>query len=115
MVERSNADLRRHRRLTLRILVDYFTDSGVRCDYATTLGAGGMFLECEPPLETGTRVKARFKLPGGDDYHEVEGYVVWRSGAPVPGRPSQPPGVGLKFTDQSAIARLARELERYQC
>ena len=114
MTDRSKAEMRRYRRQTLRILVDYFTENGVACDYATTLGAGGMFLECDPPLEAGCRVKARFKLPGCEEYHEMEGHVVWRSGEPEPGRPNSPPGVGIKFTDQTAIANLARELESYE-
>ena len=30
---------RKHRRLTVRILIDYLASGGVYCDYATTLGA----------------------------------------------------------------------------
>ena len=37
---KTNDDHRRHRRQTVRILVDYRSDRGHRCDYATTLGAG---------------------------------------------------------------------------
>jgi hypothetical protein len=52
----SNDNARRHRRQTVRILVDYLSDRGVGCDYATTLGAGGLFIECEEPLPMGSVV-----------------------------------------------------------
>ncbi len=50
----SKPNNRRHRRQTVRILVDYRSDRGVCCDYATTLGAGGLFIECEEPLPVKT-------------------------------------------------------------
>jgi Tfp pilus assembly protein PilZ len=111
MAERTNQDTRRHRRQTVRIMVDYVTDLGIRCDYATTLGAGGMFLESEEPLTVGMSIKARFKLPGSEVMHETEGRVVWRRDN---GRASQSVsagGVGVKFIDSDAISILARELE----
>lgn len=114
MAERSIEDTRRYRRQTLRILVDYQTQTGVGCDYATTLGAGGMFLETEGPLARGTTIKVRFRLPSSEDLHEIEGRVVWDSGAPESGRSVKPSGAGIKFVDQSAIAKLARELEDYE-
>ena len=71
---------RRFRRLTLRILVDYAAEGTMRCDYATTLGAGGLFIETDEPIDAGTRLKMRFRLPGGQDLHELEGRVVWKRG-----------------------------------
>lgn len=114
MAKRSTQNTRRYRRQTLRVLVDYLTDSGVCCDYATTLGAGGMFLETDEPLAVGATVKARFRLPKGDDLHEMEGRVVWRREPASPGQPIGSGGAGVKFTDQAAIQRLARELEDYE-
>lgn len=113
MAERTNQDMRRYRRQTLRVLVDYLTERGVRCDYATTLGAGGMFLETDEPLRQGDSIKARFKLPRGEDLHEVEGRVVWCREPGAAGRPG-PGGMGIKFVDQQAVSRLARELEDYE-
>lgn len=112
MVERSDQDTRRYRRQTLRILVDYVWSGGVCCDYATTLGAGGMFLETDEALAPGDVLKARFRLPGGEKLHEVEGRVVWCRESSTEGRVSAG-GAGIKFTDQQAIAGLARELENY--
>jgi uncharacterized protein (TIGR02266 family) len=114
MAERTNHDTRRYRRQTLRVLVDYVTDKGVCCDYATTLGAGGMFLETDEPLKPGDTIKARFKLPRGEQIHEVEGRVVWCRAAGAANQSNASGGMGIKFLDQESIARLARELEDYE-
>ncbi len=114
MTERSDQDTRRHRRQTLRILVDYRTERGVGCDYATTLGAGGMFLQTDEPLTPGSIIKLRFRLPHGEELHETEGRVVWQNSPAAPGEPTRASGAGIKFTDRNAIAKLARELEDYE-
>lgn len=114
MAERNHQDTRRYRRLTLRVLVDYLADAGICCDYATTLGAGGMFLETDEPLKVGMMVKTRFRLPQGEELHELEGKVVWRREASGPGQPIGAGGAGIKFTNQKAMAKLARELEDYE-
>jgi uncharacterized protein (TIGR02266 family) len=114
MAEQRHNNTRRHRRQTLRVMVDYVTETGVCCDYATTLGAGGMFLETDEPLMPGMRIKARFKLPQGEELHEIEGRVVWRREPAKPGETVGAGGAGIKFTDASAAAKLARELEDYE-
>jgi uncharacterized protein (TIGR02266 family) len=113
MAERSTQDTRRYRRQTLRILVDYVWDKGVACDYATTLGAGGMFLETEEPLAQGDILKVRFRLPKGEVLHEVEGRVVWLRESADRLRATAG-GAGIRFSDQEAVQRLARELEDYE-
>jgi uncharacterized protein (TIGR02266 family) len=109
----SSDETRRHRRLTVRVLVDYRTAEGVRCDYATTLGAGGMFLETIEKLTKGQVVKLRFKLPGYETIHEIEGRVVWVRGDAKHGAPLAVQGVGIQFTSAVAGSKLARELEDY--
>ena len=108
----SNSDeVRDHRRRTIRILVDYVSSQGIQCDYATTLGAGGLFLECEEPLQTGAELKLRFRLPGREEMHEIPGLVVWtREGSHSEGA-HRAPGMGIQFKDKVAAAKLARELE----
>ncbi len=107
---RSSDNARRHRRQTVRILVDYQHAGGVSCDYATTLGAGGLFMECEDPLPKGTVVKLRFRLPHSEDLHELEGRVSWlRDG--ITGDRTLAPGMGIQFTDPAATGPLARELD----
>jgi len=101
---------RRHRRQTVRILVDYRSDRGLRCDYATTLGAGGLFIECAEPLPIDSILKLRFRLPQSEDLHELEGRVSWTRGGHEGDR-SLAPGMGVQFTDPSATGPLARELD----
>jgi len=114
MAERTTENTRRYRRQTLRIMVDYVTEWGVCCDYATTLGAGGMFIETDEPLTQGSVIKARFRLPRGEELHEVEGRVVWRRNPSQHGEAVSSGGAGIKFTDKLAISKLARELEDYE-
>ena len=107
---RSGATRRRFRRRTVRLLVDFVAGARVRCEYATTLGAGGLFIECEELLPAGTPIKVRFRLPDGERFHEIEGRVAW-SQAPTADA-TRAPGMGVEFTDAVAIAALARELEK---
>ena len=104
---------RRFRRRTVRVLVDYAAAGEVHCEYATTLGAGGLFIESESPLPEGTHLKVRFRLGGAAGegaVHEIEGRVVWTQ-APTEGETQRAPGMGISFTDAVATAALARELE----
>ena len=108
----TNENTRRFRRQTVRILVDYHCHDGVRCDYATTLGAGGLFVATESPLAVRTVLKTRFRLAGDGTLHEVEGKVVWtRSGE---GERFQSPGMAIQFRDPVATAQLARELGDFE-
>jgi len=105
--------MRRFRRRTVRVRVEMRTAGVVRTEWATTLGAGGMFLESEDALPVGTRLKLRFRLPGGAREHELEGRVAWQMTAQgADGNPVPSPGMGIEFTDPAATADLARELER---
>jgi uncharacterized protein (TIGR02266 family) len=104
----SRETTRRFRRRTLRVLVEYLCESGLCCEPATTLGAGGLFIETESPRREGTPLKLRFRLPQGELEHEIEGRVVWTRGPGAAGGHS--PGMGIEFTDRAAAGRLAREL-----
>jgi uncharacterized protein (TIGR02266 family) len=100
---------RRYRRRTVRVLVEYVSDAGLCIDAATTLGAGGLFIETDTPLPEHSSLKMRFRLPGSGTTHEIEGRVVWARRPYDPG--SHSPGMGIEFTDRAATAILARELE----
>lgn len=113
MPRRPTDDLRRFRRKTVRVLVDYLCDEGVRCDYATTLGAGGLFLETESPLSPGSQVKLRFRLPGSEMLHEMVGRVCWTHD--TSGGLARATGIGIQFTSGAAASKLARELEDLDC
>ena len=102
---------RRFRRMTVRLLVDFATSAGPRCEYATTLGAGGLFIESDEPLRPGTPFKVRFRLPGRELLHVIEARVAWWQ--PPGTDPSRAPGMGVEFTDAVAISQLARELDKW--
>jgi uncharacterized protein (TIGR02266 family) len=99
---------RRHRRLTLRIAVEYTTRSGVRRAEATTLGAGGLFIASDDPLPKGAPLIVAFVLPGGSHRHEIPGRVVWSQRDDGHSRP----GMGIAFKDPAASSVLASELEQ---
>jgi len=99
----------------MRVMVDYVSDEGPCCEYATTLGAGGMFIRTDTPLPGGSMLKVRFRLLDEDDdsneFIEMEARVAW-SQQPIEDEPSRDPGMGLEFTDRAAVAELSRKLER---
>ena len=103
---------RRHRRLTVRVQVDYDTPWGPRRDVATTLGAGGLFIAAQEPLDEGETLSVRFTLYEGGESHEIRARVVWTN-HPSESRPGAR-GMGIEFTDPRASARLADELEEFE-
>jgi len=106
---------RRFRRRLVRVLVDFHADGAPRCEYATTLGAGGVFIETERPLLPGTLLRIRFRLPGGSLLHAIEGIVNWQHRLEdAHAGDLRPTGMGIAFTDAAAAARLANELERLE-
>lgn len=100
---------RRFRRRTVRVLVEYLSDTGLRCETATTLGAGGLFIETDSPLASGALLKLRFRLSEKGIHHEIEGRVVWSKGD-ADGTVGTP-GMGVEFLDRIATRALASELE----
>jgi len=109
----SQPSQRRFRRRLVRVLVDFEADGRPCCEYATTLGAGGLFIETDAPLALGAPLRVRFRLPGGSLLHAIEGRVNWRhrleDGHAGDERPA---GMGVAFTNAAAAAQLARELEQ---
>ncbi len=100
---------RRFRRTTLRIEVEYESGGAARREVATTLGAGGLFIATENPLDEGSVLMTRFRLPQRETLHEIAGRVVWthRKGD----LPAQTSGMGISFADPASAAVLAEEIE----
>ena len=104
---------RRFRRRLVRVLVDFQADGAPCCEYATTLGAGGLFIETEQPLALGALLRVRFRIPGGNLLHAIEGRVNWQHRLEdARAGDLRPSGMGIAFTDAAAAAQLAHELER---
>jgi uncharacterized protein (TIGR02266 family) len=113
MTEQGAPNLRRFRRRTLRVRVEYQLDGALRSEWATTLGAGGMFVETAAPPPVGTRFAVRFRLPSGGVDHALEARVAWIMGESAgAGNPAPSPGMGVAFVDGAATAALAHELDR---
>ena len=106
---RSPVRVRRFRRRTLHLSVEFLCRDGLRRETATTLGAGGLFIATDDPLPPRESLQLRFQLPGSAQVYEIEGRVVWRKRPQDPGDYS--PGMGVEFTDRAAAGRLARELD----
>lgn len=100
---------RRYRRRTVRVDVEYDGPDGPRRGTATTLGAGGIFVATEDPLDEQSPLRVRFCLPDGAAEFELEGRVVWAN------RPSDrhphTRGMGVEFTNPGACTELALALE----
>ena len=97
------------RRRTVRILVEFLSNSGPRCETATTLGAGGLFIQTDTPCRRGAVLKLRFRISDSGEHHEIEGRVIWTSDVEVEAVGA--PGMGIEFTDRNATKILASELE----
>ncbi|HXV36049.1 MAG TPA: PilZ domain-containing protein [Myxococcota bacterium] len=108
---------RRYRRRTVRIQVEYLFDTDLRRESATTLGAGGLFIESDAPLAPGSLLKLPFQLAAGRALHEIEGRVVWSkraelgAAAGTAGAGAGSAGMGIEFLDRAAARALARDLE----
>lgn len=100
---------RRYRRMTVRLRASY-EHAGVRREaIATTLGAGGLFVATDEPLEKGSLLRIHFQVPGSGRSHSLEARVVWSHRPGDPGQ--QGHGMGLAFTNPAACSTLAAELE----
>jgi Tfp pilus assembly protein PilZ len=100
---------RRYRRRTVRITVEYLSDTGLHCERATTLGAGGLFIETESPVAAGSLLKLRFRLSETGVHHEIEGRVIWSRG--IWNNDAGNTGMGIEFLNRAAANALAVELE----
>jgi Tfp pilus assembly protein PilZ len=100
---------RRYRRRTVRITVEYLSDTGLRSERATTLGAGGLFIETESPEAAGSLLKLRFQLSEPGAHHEIEGRVIWSKD--IRNSDTGATGMGIEFLNRAAANALAVELE----
>ena len=109
-MERKKPIRRRFKRCTVRLLIDYWCEGRIGSDYATTLGAGGLFISTRNPFDSGTRLSLRFMLPSGLVEHDLDGRVVWCH-APGDDPPDQTYGMGIAFDHPAGDPALVAELE----
>ena len=109
MSDAASRPKRRYRRRTVRITVEYLSDTGLHCERATTLGAGGLFIETDSPIAAGSLIKLRFQLSETGAHHEVEVRVVWSKG--VGNGELGATGMGIEFLNRAAANALAVELD----
>jgi len=91
-------------RCPLFVEVEVQDRTGVYFYRARNISAGGVFIDAPVPLEEGTEIALRFRLPGGSEV-SVDGVVVWTTrmaGVPVPY-----PGMGVAFRRMNASDREA--------
>jgi len=109
MLRATHRPKRRYRRRTVRITVEYLSDTGLHSERATTLGAGGLFVETDSPEAPGSVLKLRFRLSEAGSQHEIEGRVIWSKSAALGERGAT--GMGVEFLNRAAADALASELE----
>ena len=99
-----NSEHRGAIRCPLFVEVEVHDRTGVYFYRARNISAGGVFIDAPVPLEEGTEIQLRFRLPGGSEV-EVDGLVVWttrKAGVPVPY-----PGMGVAFRGLRGLPREA--------
>lgn len=91
-------------RVVLGISVAYRLGNTIAAAVTLNISHGGLAIRTTNPLETGTAVKVRFRLPGGAKEIDAEARVVWTD---------RRLGMGVQFTkllpaDQAAVHDFVR-------
>lgn len=86
---------REHERMPYRVQVEFRTASSFLVAYSVNLSRGGLFLETDEELPTGSVVELELRVPGADPL-AVSGMVTWRR---PPESPEGPAGLGIEFQD----------------
>jgi uncharacterized protein (TIGR02266 family) len=95
----------------VRLRVEYEAAGLRSTEYATTLGGGGLFIETDAPLPRDTPLIASFRLLEQSGPHRVAGRVVWSHAPDAEGGIGRASGMGIEFTDGTAAARVAKDLD----
>ncbi|MBI3810605.1 MAG: PilZ domain-containing protein [Nitrospirae bacterium] len=107
---------RQHPRLELGTHIKYFNSEGQLCDaIASSLGAGGLFIDQFSPPPMGTPVRLEIHLPASKNVIKADSKVVWIRKSIV--EKIFYPGMGLKFTsiadkDRAEILQFIKKFNR---
>ena len=88
---------RNNSRVALDLEIDYADLESFCRDYIRNISRGGVFIETRSPLELGTSLKLKFRLPGSDRPITAEGVVAWLVDSDEAEQEKSPPGMGVKF------------------
>ena len=107
------ADNRHTQRVPVQLLVDYRCGGHYLFDFCRDLGTGGVFIQTDKPLSSGSSVDLTFTLPDSKETLVAKGKVIWVQNE-VPGR-DLIPGMGVQFDTFSPEQRQLLEdfVERY--
>ena len=64
-------------RATLGVPVQYRFGNTIAAALTLNLSRGGVAIRTTSPLETGSKVRVRFRIPGGKQDVDAEGRIVW--------------------------------------
>src|ERR1043165_5821525 len=86
---------REHDRMPYSVQVEFRTAQSFLVAYSVNLSRGGIFLETEADVPTGSLVTLDLQGPSAGQINLV-GVIAWRRGAESP---DGPPGLGVEFQD----------------
>lgn len=92
-----NFNRRSSPRISLGIPVQYHVGNTIAAAVTLNLCHGGVAVRTTSPLDAGTRVRVRFRLPGGAADIDAEGRVAWSHGRV---------GMGLQFEQIDPAAQV---------
>jgi type IV pilus assembly protein PilZ len=101
-------------RVPIQLLVDYKSGGSYLFDFCKDLGTGGVFIQTEKPLATGTTLDLTFTIPDSKETLLTKGTVIW-SQLPVADKKDLAPGMGIQFKGFSEEQRRLLEnfVQRY--
>jgi uncharacterized protein (TIGR02266 family) len=105
---------RKDHRVPIQLLVDYKSGGHYLFDFCRDLGTGGVFIETNNPLSTGSDIELTFTIPDSKETMRTKGKVIW-SQPPISTRSEVKPGMGVQFTqfDESQRKTLDDFINRY--
>lgn len=111
---RGSADDRTDRRVPIQLLVDYKSGGNYLFDFCKDLGTGGVFIQTDKPLPTGSPIDLTFTIPDSKETLSAKGTVIWVQ-SPVAARRDLTPGMGVQFSSFSGEQRRVLEdfVQRY--
>lgn len=74
------AEGRSGRRIPIQLLVDYKSEGNYLFDFCRDLGTGGVFIQTNKPLPTGSAIDLTFTIPDSKETLTAKGTVIWVQG-----------------------------------